>query len=51
MKSISVIGGGIVGLATAYRLRERFPGADVIDRLRHGEISVQEALAELKRSR
>jgi L-2-hydroxyglutarate oxidase len=30
MKSISVIGGGIVGLATAYRLRERFPGASVV---------------------
>jgi hypothetical protein len=26
-------------------------GADVIDRLRRGEISVQEALAELERSR
>jgi L-2-hydroxyglutarate oxidase len=30
MKSITVIGGGIVGLATAYRLRERFPDASVL---------------------
>jgi L-2-hydroxyglutarate oxidase len=28
-RKISIIGGGIVGLATAYRLTERFPGARV----------------------
>jgi len=29
-KRIVVIGGGIVGLATAYRLGERFPGASIV---------------------
>jgi L-2-hydroxyglutarate oxidase LhgO len=29
-KSVIVIGGGIVGLATAYRLGERFPGARIV---------------------
>jgi L-2-hydroxyglutarate oxidase len=28
-KKIAIIGGGIVGLATAYRLGERFPGAQI----------------------
>jgi L-2-hydroxyglutarate oxidase len=28
-KSITIVGGGIVGLATAYRLGERFPGARI----------------------
>ena len=28
-KKVVIVGGGIVGLATAYRLRERFPGAHV----------------------
>src|ERR1044071_4585344 len=28
-KRVVIVGGGIVGLATAYRLSERFPGAQV----------------------
>ena len=28
-KKVAIFGGGIVGLATAYRLRERFPGAQI----------------------
>ena len=28
-RKVMIVGGGIVGLATAYRLRERFPGAQV----------------------
>ena len=28
-ESIAIVGGGIVGLATAYRLLERFPDASV----------------------
>src|ERR1041385_8839631 len=28
-KRVAIVGGGIVGLATAYRLSERFPGARV----------------------
>src|SRR5215467_10457831 len=29
MKSVAIVGGGIVGLATAYRLSERFPDARI----------------------
>ncbi len=29
-KKVVIVGGGIVGLATAYRLRERLPGADIL---------------------
>jgi L-2-hydroxyglutarate oxidase len=28
-KKVTIVGGGIVGLATAYRLGERFPGAEI----------------------
>ena len=29
-KRVIVVGGGIVGLAAAYRLGERFPGAKIV---------------------
>src|SRR5271157_4384765 len=28
-RSLAIVGGGIVGLATAYKLSERFPGAEI----------------------